>query len=103
MVCNPHSADSERLMTAYNLLKANSRSFLKRDTIVDYLYARINKPPLVEFDSHPAVLQWVTDKKRRREDTPKATQQDWLRHVFDDNADDSGEKPDFQPTAARKF
>ena len=60
-------------------------------------------PPLVEFDPRPAVLHWLTDKKRRQKDTPKATQQDWFRQVFDNNADDCGEKPDSQPTAARKF
>ena len=52
----------------------------------------------MEFDSHPAVLQWETDKKSRRKDTPKATQQDWFRQVSDDNADDSGEERNFLAT-----
>ena len=95
LVCKPHSADCERLISAYNLLKTNSRSSLERDTITDYLYVRINMPPLVEFDPRPAVLHWLTDKKRRQKDTPKATQQDWFRQVFDNNADDCGERPDF--------
>jgi hypothetical protein len=60
-------------------------------------------PPLVEFDPRPTVLHWLTDKKRRQKDTPKVTQQDWFGQVFDNNADDCGEKPDFQPTAATKF
>ena len=65
LVCKPHSADCEPLVSAYNLLKTNSRSSLERDTIADYLYVRINMPPLVEFDPRPAVLHWLTDKKRR--------------------------------------
>jgi len=38
--------------------------------------------PLVEFDHRSAVLYWLTDKKRRHKDTPKATQQDWFRQVL---------------------
>jgi len=92
LVCKPHSADCERI-SAYNLLTTNSRSSLERDTIADYI--RINMPPLVEFDPHPAGLHWLTDKKRRHKDTLKATQQDSFRQVFDNNAVDYGEKPDF--------
>jgi len=73
---------------------------LERHTIADYIC--INTPPLVEFDPLPAVLHWLTDKKRRQKDIPKVTQQDWFRQVFDSNADDFSEKPDFQPTATRK-
>jgi len=49
------------------------------------------------------VLHWLTDKKRRHKETLKATQQNWFRQVFDNNADDCGEEPDFQPTVARKL
>jgi len=37
--------------------------------------------------------------ERRLKDTPKATQQDWFRQVFDNNAVECGEKP--AGTAAR--
>jgi len=30
-----------------------------------------------------AVLHWLTNKKIRQKDTPKATQEDWLRQAFD--------------------
>jgi len=38
LVCKLHSADCEPMISAYNLLKTNSRSSLERDTIADYLY-----------------------------------------------------------------
>jgi len=57
---------------------------------------------LVDVYPRPAVLHWLTDKKRRHTDTPKATQQDWFHQVFDNGAVDCGEKPDFPLTNARK-
>ena len=61
------------IVNAYinNLFKTNSRSSLERDTITDCLYVRINMSPLVEFDPRPAVLHWLTDKKRRQKKNTK--------------------------------
>ena len=86
LVCKPHSADCERIISAYNRLKSNSRSSLDQDTIIDYLYVLMNMPALDQFDPRPAVLYWLTDKnrRRRRRHTPKASQQDWFRTVFSD-------------------
>lgn len=82
LVCKPHSADCERLISAYNRLKTSARSSLDRQTISDYMYIHVNMPPLVQFDPRPAVLYWLTDKQRREKETPKAKQQDWFRTVF---------------------
>jgi len=65
LVCKPHSADCERLISAYNLLKSIHRASLSRQTISDYLYIHVNMPTLCNFDPRPAVLKWLSDKNRR--------------------------------------
>ena len=74
LVSKPHSADCERLISAYNRLKSSTRSSLERDTVSDYLYAHMNMPPLAQFDPRPAVCNWLTDRTRRQKDTPRASQ-----------------------------
>lgn len=104
LVCKPHSADCERLISAYNRLKSNSRASLNRETIVDYLYINVNMPPLSEFDARPAVCKWLHDKDRRSRQTPKASKQKWLQSVFECNADDSTESRDeSKRVTVRKF
>jgi hypothetical protein len=101
LVCKPHSADCERIISAYNRLKSNSRSSLDQDTIIDYLYVLTNMPALDQFDPRPAVLYWLTDKNRRQRHTPKASQQDWFRTVFSDFECD--ELPSNIGSQAKKF
>ena len=65
LVCKPHSADCERLISAYNRVKSLDRASLSRQTISDYLYINVNMPPLCNFDPRAAVLKWFSDKDRR--------------------------------------
>jgi hypothetical protein len=83
LVCKPHSADCERIISAYNRLKSTFRANLDRETIVDYLYINLNMPKLGNFDPRPSVLKWLTDKDRRHRETPKVAKQQWFKTVFD--------------------
>ena len=83
IVCKPHSADCERLISAYNRLKTFLRTSLDRDTISDYLYVHVNMPVLCNFDPRPAVWKWMNEKERRAKFTPKASKQEWFKTVFD--------------------
>lgn len=46
------------------------------------MYIRVNMPPVVEFDPLSAVLYWLHKKKYHSGVAPKATSQEWFRHVF---------------------
>ena len=81
LVCKPHSADCERLVSAYNTVKTNSRNRLERETISNYLYVNINMPVLSKFDPRPAVRHFIDEKRRRVKDTPKADKQAWFQKV----------------------
>ena len=82
IACKPHSADCERLVSAYTMLKTRSRSSLNRSTVSNYLYVNINMPILASFDPRPAVNVFITNKSRRMRDTPKADRQEWFKKVF---------------------
>ena len=82
LVCKPHSADCERLVSAYNTVKTNSRNRLERETISNYLYVNINMPVLSKFGPRPAVRHFIDEKRRRVKDTPKADKQAWFQKVF---------------------
>jgi len=60
----PHSADVERLISYYNIIKTSDRSQLSPDTIKDSLYIKLNMPTLSEFNPHNAVLKWLKAKKK---------------------------------------
>ena len=83
LVCKPHSADCERIISLYNIVKSADRSLLNRQTISDYLYINMNMPLVSDFDPRPAVLHWLDEKNRRVRETPKAGQQNWFAKVFD--------------------
>ena len=83
LVCKPHSADCERIISLYNIVKSADRSLLNCQTISDYLYINMNMPLLSDFDPRPAVLHWLDEKDRRVRETPKAGQQNWFAKVFD--------------------
>ena len=110
IVCKPHSADCERMISAYNRLKSVSRSSLDHKTISNYLYVYANMPTLCSYDPRPSVLQWITDKERRHRDTPKASAQQWFKTVFcnddcnnENVADVSGDKNATITTRKRQF
>lgn len=89
LVSKPHSADCERLVSAYNTLKTNSRNRLECETISNYFYVNINMPVLSKFDPRPAVRHFIDQRRRRVKDTPKADRQAWFQKVFqqDDTID----------------
>ena len=64
LVCKPHSADCERVISLYNKIKSTCRSSLQRQTISDYLYINMNMPPLCDFDPRPAIMRWLDEKKK---------------------------------------
>ena len=88
LVCKPHSADCERLISAYNRLKTANRSSLNRKTISEYLYVNVNMPKLCDFDPMPAVVMWLNDKERRNREVTKASKQAWFQTVFEDECED---------------
>ena len=61
----PHSADVERLISRYNVLKSQARIRLNTDTLHHYIFIGFNLPPLASYDARPAVRYWLADKKRR--------------------------------------
>ena len=92
LVCKPHSADCERLISAYSLMKTTSRNRLQRQTISNNLYINLNMPVLGQFDPRPAVHYFMTDKRRRNRDTPKADKQSWFRKVFENQEIENEER-----------
>jgi len=69
----------------------------------NYLYVHINMPPLTSFDPRPAVLRWITEKERRRTDTPKASKQSWFSDVFGTATGDEEELNKTEKPIRRKF
>ena len=65
IAAKPHSADVERLISRYNVLKSPARSRLNTDTLHYYIFIGFNLPPLASYDARPAVRYWLADKKRR--------------------------------------
>lgn len=100
LVCKPHAADCERLISAYNRLKTTYRANLDRQTIVDYLYINVNMPILSNFDPRPAVLKWLLEKARRHRETPKVTEQQWFKTVFEQEDASGCDQP---KRTARRF
>ena len=83
IAAKPHSADVERLISSYNILKTDDRASLHSDTIRAYLQLRENMPPLANWDPRPAVSMWLTNKNRRPEQThKKAHEQEYFNGIF---------------------
>src|SRR6218665_2055017 len=62
LVCKPHSANCERLISAYNRLKSVDSD---KQLAIIILYINVNMPVLCNFDPRPAVLKWFCDKKKQ--------------------------------------
>ena len=71
LVFKPHSADFERLVSAYSLMKTSSRNHLQCQTISNNLHINLNIPLLAQYDSQRAVHYFMTDRKCQNRDTPK--------------------------------
>jgi len=82
IAAKPHSADVERIISYYNVLKTCKRSSLSPETIKNSLYIKINMPVVAEFDPQPAVLKWLNSKKRHSKVHPLGKQQEWYEGVF---------------------
>ena len=65
LVCKPHSADCERVISLYSKIKSICSSSLKRQTMSDYLCINMNVPPLCSFDPRPATFQWMDELKEK--------------------------------------
>jgi len=100
LVCKPHSADCEQVISKYNKVKSTCRASFDRQTVSDYLYINMNMPPLCEYDPRPAVLRWINNKDRRVKDTPKAAKQDWFKKIF---CHDFEHVPDGEKKVLRNF
>lgn len=99
VAAKPHSADVERLISSNNLLKTSLRSSLNLETENLYLFVHHNMPVLAEWDPRPTIMNWFKDRERRAKETPKAKEQSWYKHVFqeatgeEDEADNDQEYP----------
>ena len=82
IAATPHSADVERLISYYNILKTSDRSSLSPATIKNQLYIKINMPTLSEFDPQPAINYWVNLKERHPKPHTKAVYQPYFKNVF---------------------
>lgn len=82
LVLKPHSADVERLIKSYNLIKTIDRANMKPETLKNYLYIQHNMPVLTQFDARSAVLMWMKDKERRNVVPLKYKEQRWFKSVF---------------------
>lgn len=82
IAAKPHSADVERIISYYNVLKTCKRSSLSPETIKNSLYIKINMPVVAEFDPQPAVLKWLNSKNRHSKVHPLGRQQEWYEGVF---------------------
>ncbi|KAF0716055.1 Uncharacterized protein FWK35_00033028 [Aphis craccivora] len=80
----PHSADVERLISYYNVLKTCGRSSLIPETIKNSLYIKLNMCNVSKFDPHSAVIKWLSDKNRHNKVHPLAKQQEWYEGVFEE-------------------
>lgn len=56
LVLKPHSADVERLIKSYNLIKTIDRANMMPQTLKNYLYIQHNMPVLTHLDARSAVL-----------------------------------------------
>ena len=82
LVCKPHSADCERLISLYSKIKSICRSSLQRQTISAYLYINMNMPQICDFDPRPATLRRMEEKDRRTKERAKVGKQELFTKVF---------------------
>lgn len=83
IAAKPHSADVERLISSYNLLKTSDRSSLAPETLRAFLMVRYNMPSLNQWDPNPAVRHWINSKNRRSNQHPdKSLDQSYFHGIF---------------------
>lgn len=82
----PHSADVERCISAFNILKTKLRSRLSLRTENKYLYIRMNMPVLSEWNPAAAAKLFLEDKVRRNRDVTSSSEvskrQNYFKGVF---------------------
>ena len=84
IVAKPHSADVERLIKSYNVVKTIERSSMSSETLRSYLYIRHNMPVVSEFGPRPAVLAWIQEKERRNVTPVKWKEQKCFSSMFEE-------------------
>ena len=62
---SPQNMFVESAISAYDLIKSDDRSSLKRETLNDYMTIKLNMPPVTSIDLHPVVVAFLKDKDRR--------------------------------------
>jgi len=63
-------------------LKTSERSVLLPQTIKNSLYVKLNVCNLSYYYHQPAVIKWLSDKKKHNEVHPHALQQQWYEGVY---------------------
>lgn len=83
IAAKPHSADVERLISSYNVLKTNDRSSMSAATLTAYLIVRCNMNPVADWDPRPAVHSWINEKDRRpNQQSTKAHEQEYFKGIL---------------------
>ena len=62
---SPHNMYVEQCISAYDMIKSEDRSSLKRDTLNDYMIVKMNMPPVATYDMKIPVLKYLNHKKRK--------------------------------------
>ena len=82
VAAKPHSADVERLIKSYNVIKTEDRANLSSITLKNDSYIRHNMPLVSEFEPRPYILTWLNDKERRDVLPKKSKEQRWFASMF---------------------
>ena len=61
---SPHNMFVESAISAYDLIKSDDRSSLKRETLSDYMTIKLNMTPVTSVDLGPVVVGFLKDKGR---------------------------------------
>ena len=59
-----HNMFVESAFLAYNLIKSDDRSSLKRETLNDYMTIKFNMPTVKSIDLRSVVVAFLNDKDR---------------------------------------
>lgn len=104
-VCTPHSADTERCISANNRLKTPLRSSILLETEVKYLYLHFNMPALETWNPRQAIKLWMCDKKRKDFSNvidKRAKNAPWYKGIFE-TAHDEPNQTDAGHISVKKF
>lgn len=101
--CTPHSADTERCISANNLLKTSLRSNLNLETENNYLHVRFNLPTLDKWDPRPSIDSWFQKKERRQNGVSTSKKETIAQKHFHGVFESAGTKDDTDEKADDTF